>query len=214
MVNEFGNLQYTCSPSDLAPNGASFDLIENQVCAVPGAVPGQALVSGAAYVRDQYGFEVSNLWRNVGINAAFFVFFALCTRWVISQKCHEERSWLLVLDLLTRLPSIGMENYKLPVGRLATIFYKAEPKDVMSKMNGNSADSEKGSSSDDYVPPTSTGPAIGPQSREVSSHTGRTLVWKNISLDLKLNGEEKCLLDDLSGRCFRHEIFKHLLICC
>lgn len=79
MVNEFGNLLYTCSESDLAPNGPGYGSIENQVCAVKGAVPGQALVSGADFVQEQYGFFVSNLWRNVGINAAFFLFFALCT---------------------------------------------------------------------------------------------------------------------------------------
>ncbi len=79
MVNELGNLNYTCSQSDLAPNGPTYNSVANQVCAIPGAAPGQELVSGAAYAREQYGFFVSHLWRNVGINAAFFVFFALCT---------------------------------------------------------------------------------------------------------------------------------------
>lgn len=79
MVNEFGSLQYDCSESDLVPSGAGYSSIENQVCSVPGAVPGQTLVSGAVYLQDQYGFHESRLWRNVGINAAFFVVFALCT---------------------------------------------------------------------------------------------------------------------------------------
>jgi ABC-type multidrug transport system permease subunit len=79
MVNEFGNLLYTCSESDLAPSGPGYDAIASQVCSVKGAVPGQALVSGAAYVWEQYEFRVSHLWRNVGINAGFFVFFVLCT---------------------------------------------------------------------------------------------------------------------------------------
>lgn len=79
MANEFGNLEYTCSASDLVPQGAEYTSAANQVCAVPGAVPRQSFVSGAAYLQEQYGFSVSNLWRNVGINGAFFVFFALCT---------------------------------------------------------------------------------------------------------------------------------------
>lgn len=79
MVNEFGNLMYTCSDSDLTPNGPSYDGNYGRVCAVKGAETGQQLVSGAAYLWEQYGFEVSNLWRNVGINAALFLFFALCT---------------------------------------------------------------------------------------------------------------------------------------
>lgn len=79
MVNEFGDLSYTCSETDLAPSGPGYGSITNQVCAVQGAVPGESLVSGAAYVREQFDFQVSHLWRNVGINAAIFAFFALCT---------------------------------------------------------------------------------------------------------------------------------------
>lgn len=79
MVNEFGNLQYHCSESDLTPSGSQYNSMAYQVCAVPGSVPGQSVVSGAAYVEHQYGFHVSHLWRNVGINTGFFIFFALCT---------------------------------------------------------------------------------------------------------------------------------------
>lgn len=79
MVNEFGDLFYTCSEADLAPNGPGYDGISGRACAVKGAATGQQLVSGAAYVWEQYGFQVSHLWRNVGINAALFLFFALCT---------------------------------------------------------------------------------------------------------------------------------------
>lgn len=78
-VNELGDLNYACSEGDLAPSGARYGSIANQVCAVQGAVPGQAFVSGAAYVREHFDFHVSHMWRNVGINVAIFVFFALCT---------------------------------------------------------------------------------------------------------------------------------------
>ncbi|KAI1128101.1 ABC transporter PeaB1 [Nemania abortiva] len=171
MVNELGNLNYTCSPSDLAPNGPIYDSIANQVCAIPGAVPGQVLVSGAAYAREQYGFFVSHLWRNIGINAAFFAFFALCT-------------------------GFGMERYKLPAGRLATIFYKTEPKELALMSRPNSSDLEKVPATDEDVPPK------GPTTSDlhmVSSYNGRPLAWKNLTLDLKANGEEKRLLNDLSG---------------
>lgn len=78
MVNEFGNLQYTCSAADLVPSGLSVSS-EFQTCAVAGARTGQLLVSGADYISAQYGFATSHLWRNVGINAALFAFFVLCT---------------------------------------------------------------------------------------------------------------------------------------
>ncbi|KAI0911770.1 ABC transporter PeaB1 [Ustulina deusta] len=174
MVNELGNLNYTCSQSDLAPNGPTYNSVANQVCAIPGAAPGQELVSGAAYAREQYGFFVSHLWRNVGINAAFFLFFALCT-------------------------GIGMEWYKLPAGRLATIFYKTNPEALLLMRSSNSSDTEKGAGTDKDIPPQ--GPVLATTStlHEVSSYNGRSLAWKNIVLDLSINGKERRLLDGLSG---------------
>ena len=78
LSNELGTLNYICSESDLAPNGPSYT-IPNQVCAVQGAVAGESSVSGIAILKEQYGFEVSHLWRNVGINAGLMVFFAILT---------------------------------------------------------------------------------------------------------------------------------------
>lgn len=51
----------------------------HQVCAVVGSQPGDRLLSGASYIHAQYEFKPSHLWRNVGINAALFVFFAFCS---------------------------------------------------------------------------------------------------------------------------------------
>lgn len=79
MTNEFGNLDYRCSTSDLAPTGSGYDNIANQVCAVVGSTPGSAIVSGKLYIQAQYGFEMDHLWRNIGINLAFFGFFVVCT---------------------------------------------------------------------------------------------------------------------------------------
>lgn len=78
MINEFRSLNYTCSESDLAPNGQSYS-ISNQVCAVRGAVAGESSVSGIAILREQYDFSASHLWRNVGINAGLMIFFVILT---------------------------------------------------------------------------------------------------------------------------------------
>ncbi|KAJ2978980.1 hypothetical protein NUW58_g7322 [Xylaria curta] len=174
MVNEFGDLSYTCSDSDLVPSGSGIDSIMNQVCAVEGGVAGLSTVSGAAYLETMYGFSVTHLWRNVGINIGIFVFFALCT-------------------------GLGMERYKLSAGHLATIFYKAKPKDIVSTTSSESSDSEKGPKFDGDVPPKPRHLAVGPTLSAMSRHHGRTLVWKDITLDIKHDGEQKRLLDGLSG---------------
>lgn len=77
MVNEFAGLTYECSPSDLVPSGPGYNDIAHQVCAVVGSQPGQKFVSGVEYIKAQYGFSHSNLWRNLGINIAFFLAFTL-----------------------------------------------------------------------------------------------------------------------------------------
>ncbi|KAI9166308.1 ABC transporter patM [Paramyrothecium foliicola] len=172
MVNEFGNLQYNCSEADLAPNGPGYNDIANQVCSVKGSETGEPFVSGAAFVLEQYGFHSSNLWRNVIINAAFVLFFALCT-------------------------GLGMERYKLPAGKLATIFYKSDPRTAASiSASASSSDAETGTKDPD-VPPLTSGDQTPIES--VSSHNGRTLSWSDITLELKVDGQSKRLLDNLSG---------------
>lgn len=79
MINEFASIKYTCATDDLAPAGPGYNNIANQVCALVGSDPGQATLSGASYIKAQYGFETSNLWRNIGINAALFLAMAACT---------------------------------------------------------------------------------------------------------------------------------------
>lgn len=173
MINEFGNLQYTCSENDLAPSGSSYGDVSNQICAVKGAVAGGSSVSGAAFIQEQYGFLQSNLWRNVLINGAFIIFFALCT-------------------------AVGMERYKLPAGRMATIFYKGDPTTVKPAASSEtSLDTEKGATDPD-VPPLTSGQTTPVET--VTSHEGQVLAWSNINLELKVDGQEKRLLNNLNGQ--------------
>lgn len=90
-----------------------------------------------------------------------------------------------------------MEHYKLPAGRLATIFYKAKPKEVVSEVSSEASDHEKGGLDPD-VPPIGLVASRAP-SQSVSSHSGRTLAWRNITLELKVDGQVKRLLDGLDG---------------
>lgn len=87
-----------------------------------------------------------------------------------------------------------MEHYKLPAGRLATIFYKTEPRRLKTETDSCGSDQEKGSMNPDVPPmPTST------HTHSVSDHNGRTLAWKNLTLELKTGSGMTRLLDNLSG---------------
>ena len=63
MTNEFHTLNGDCST--FAPSGPGYEGISmvNQVCTVLGSQPGQATVSGNAYLGLAFGYYFRNLWR-------------------------------------------------------------------------------------------------------------------------------------------------------
>lgn len=63
MTNEFSTLNLECS--NLVPQGPGYENItlENQVCAVVGAVPGQTTVNGLRYLKLSYDHEWDHIWR-------------------------------------------------------------------------------------------------------------------------------------------------------
>ena len=63
MTNEFHTLDGDCST--LVPSGPGYEDISlvNQVCTVLGSEPGQATVSGSAYLALSFGYYFRNLWR-------------------------------------------------------------------------------------------------------------------------------------------------------
>ncbi|AFR98586.2 ABC transporter PMR5 [Cryptococcus neoformans C23] len=77
LANEFRARILTCSSTDLIPSGPGYDDIRYQVCSINGAQPGSLNVAGMDYVNFVYGFEVSHVWRNVGILWAYFVVYVI-----------------------------------------------------------------------------------------------------------------------------------------
>ena len=53
--------------------------IANQVCPVAGSIAGQLDVSGASYILASFDYAYSNVWRNLGILIAFYIFFIIVT---------------------------------------------------------------------------------------------------------------------------------------
>lgn len=76
-LNEIGSGSYACSLHDIVPRGELYNEKSFQACAVSGSVAGQLNLSGRLYLMVEYGFKDFHLWRNVAINAAFFVFFSI-----------------------------------------------------------------------------------------------------------------------------------------
>jgi ATP-binding cassette, subfamily G (WHITE), member 2, SNQ2 len=84
MVNEAASRGFECSNIDIVPQGTEFQDAAYQTCAVQSSLPGELTIMGQRYLEMVYGFYQHNLWRNVGINAAFFLFFVIFVALVLS----------------------------------------------------------------------------------------------------------------------------------
>lgn len=87
MLNEFNGSGYQCSPQEIVPRGPSYNDSAYQACAEQSSIPGDLVLSGRAYLQTMYKFFPRNLWRDVGINLAFYGFFALCVAYGCLH-CH------------------------------------------------------------------------------------------------------------------------------
>lgn len=74
MTNEFHSLAGTCS--SLVPSGPGYEgvVLANQVCTTVGSVPGQATVSGSAFLSLSFQYEYRNLWR---VGVSFILWFGV-----------------------------------------------------------------------------------------------------------------------------------------
>ncbi|PYI08307.1 hypothetical protein BO78DRAFT_405795 [Aspergillus sclerotiicarbonarius CBS 121057] len=117
-LNEIGTSSYKCSLQDTVPRGAAYNETSYQACAVSGSVAGDLSLSGRLYLMVEYGFKYIHLWRNVGINAAFFVFFSIVV-------------------------TIGMERFRHPAEQMSTIFYRRLPSWANASLSRPADDIEK-----------------------------------------------------------------------
>ena len=122
--------------------------------------------------------------------------------------------WLLALGKGTTLRfgsrgladgflSIGMEIFKLPAGRLATVFYTKEPQEYQDGVLPKSdlpSEMEKGKSDETLQPIVSTKSRRSTRNIEDQlDRNGHSFAWKNISLDIKIDHGKKRLLDRVDG---------------
>ncbi|KAG0141461.1 hypothetical protein CROQUDRAFT_68265 [Cronartium quercuum f. sp. fusiforme G11] len=87
MGNEFGRINLTCDGTSIVPNGGNYPptLGPNQVCTLRGARPGIPLVSGEDYISASYTYSKSHVWRNFGIEVAYFILFVGCTCFAVEK---------------------------------------------------------------------------------------------------------------------------------
>lgn len=93
-----------------------------------------------------------------------------------------------------------MEMLKLPAGRLATVFYKAEPQDLISEKSSTSFDSETGSIDEDQPPVTVHSRQSVMPPGDFLDREGHVFAWRDICLNINSGSSEKRLLDNVDGK--------------
>ncbi|KAB8201223.1 P-loop containing nucleoside triphosphate hydrolase protein [Aspergillus parasiticus] len=168
-LNEIGTSSYQCSAGDIVPRGSAYNETSYQACAVSGSVAGELSLSGRLYLMAEYGFKQAHLWRNVGINAAFFVFFSVVVM-------------------------IGMERFRNAAEHMSTIFYRRLPSWVSASAS-RSADIEEppivNETKDSKPSSNHDVKAIGRLET-----TQSVFAWQELSLQLD---DDKRLLHEVSG---------------
>ncbi|KAI1406215.1 ATP-binding cassette transporter [Hypoxylon fuscum] len=173
MLNELVSSGYQCSIQDTVPRGPDYNDTAVQACAVQSSTPGDLTLSGQRYLETVYTFVRSNLWRDIGINAAFFVFFAICV-------------------------TIGMERFKTPAGRLSTIFYSTSnsrrscPRDDRPILNEEKSPGQETDTSEVI-------PEVRTTAQGVMRSSKQHFAWRDICLDIQVGGQNRRLLSNISG---------------
>ena len=174
LVNEVHGQSFPCStqvPSYSGLTGPSF------ICAIPGAVAGQDFVSGDTWAQTAYNYSYSHIWRNLGILFGFMIFFLAL--------------YLFATEFISAADTSG----EVLVFRRGHV-----PKHLL--------ESEKLSKQDKEAQPTS-GTLIGgdaptlnrkeEEQLQVLAPQTDVFSWRNVCYDIKIKGESRRLLDNVSG---------------
>ncbi|CZR53514.1 probable ABC1 transport protein [Phialocephala subalpina] len=175
-VNELHGQRFACS--QIVPSGGNYPTTGNNfICAVAGAVAGESTVSGDAYLQSQFQYSYSHIWRNLGFMFAFMIFF------------------LFIYLLATELNSATSSAAEVLVFRRGHV-----PKQLVQ--------AEKAAKNDEEGPISAAGTNAKDddehekeQDEQVQALAPQTDVftWKDVCYDIKIKGEPRRLLDNVSG---------------
>ncbi|KIW34417.1 uncharacterized protein PV07_01195 [Cladophialophora immunda] len=169
LVNEVHGRNFPCAPTSLVPPYGTGNHFQ---CAVAGAVAGQTTVSGDAWVKSSYGYSYSHIWRNLGFLFAFMIFF------------------FAIYFIATELNSDTTSTAEFLVFRRGH---------VPSYLQGGKNDEERMHTDEKGL--STANPVDEKQAEEVKALPAQKdiFTWRNVTLDIKIKGEPRRLLDGVSG---------------
>lgn len=173
MLNEFSGRRIPCV--QFIPDGGDYKSLtmENKICATTGALAGTDYVDGDVWLRVNYGYEKSHMWRNLGILWALCVFglavYLLSTEYISAKKSKGE----VLLFPRGKVPELS-----------------------------SSANDEEGSPDDRIDANTLEAVGTNAQHGEAPPSIQRQTAvfqWQSVNYDIKIKKEPRKLLDDVDG---------------
>ncbi|CUM67414.1 uncharacterized protein PRCAT00005108001 [Priceomyces carsonii] len=177
--SEFHGRKMECDGTYLVPTGPGYTSLSNgeQACAFKGSVPGQSWVSGDSYISTAFSYSFSHVWRNLGILIGFLVFFNF-------------------------VKALGMELVKpISGGGDKLLFLRGPvPSNVVLPTDiDDSSDIENQSSTSKNLEKFDKGEDSDSVFEDLKSKDMFT--WKDVNYVVKYDGEDRTLLDSISGYC-------------
>jgi ATP-binding cassette subfamily G (WHITE) protein 2 (SNQ2) len=180
MANEFYSLDIKCVPPYIVPAPGPGVTPAHQSCLLQGSQPGTTTVRGADYIKTQFGYTRSHLWRDFGIIIAFWIFFVAMT-------------------------ALGLELQKPNRGGASVTVYKRgqtpeHVKHVLEKAP-SPADEETGEKRLE-ANEISHGENPGMSLKEIEQRVAKNdtiFTWQNVTYTIPVQDQRKTLLNNVSG---------------
>ncbi|KOS21266.1 ATP-binding cassette transporter CGR1 [Escovopsis weberi] len=172
VANEFHNRQFRCAARSLVP--AYQPLVgDSWICGVTGAIAGQMMVSGDAFIEENYHYHWSHVWRNFGILLAFLALFMVI--YFLATELNSSPS-------STRAESLVFRRGHVPPQLLLNSH--AQPAMTEDERASKPADALQ-----------------DPRISDVGSFRPHKdiFAWKNVVLDIMIKDEKRRLLDHVDG---------------
>ncbi|KAL4875271.1 ABC-2 type transporter-domain-containing protein [Aspergillus karnatakaensis] len=97
MATEFSTLELACVEPNYIPYGPGYSssVSPNRGCSVPGSND-EGIISGAAYIREQYSYTAGHIWRSFGVIVGFWLFFIFLTALGFELRNSQSGSSMLL----------------------------------------------------------------------------------------------------------------------
>lgn len=172
MANEFHGQEFECAMYIPSGPGYPTNGTSNGIsCSVVGRVLGKSTVNGDRYILESFDYKYSHFWRNWGISIGFMIFF-LFTYLVI---CEYNKGAMQKGDILL-FQKDALKKHKLAQNRF--------------KADAEAGNYEKFNEDFENIDLELINPG----------HKIKNIFhWRNISYQVKINSEERVILNDIDG---------------